>query len=73
MVPEQSNSERERARQRIRPILRPNFKHERVTHGRHCPCSACCAQDWSEPQLAPCGMHGVSCAPVYDPMTGCCL
>jgi len=38
-----------------------------ITHGRHCACSACAAQDWSEPQLAPCGMHGSSCPPRYDP------
>ena len=40
---------------------------EKVTHGRHCSCRACGAQDWSEPQLAPCGMHGSKCPPVYDP------
>lgn len=41
---------------------------ERITHGRHCLCSACAAQDWAEPQLAPCGMHGPSCPPVYAPL-----
>lgn len=40
----------------------------RLTHGRHCPCSACAHQDWSEPQLAPCGMHGHSCARIYQPI-----
>jgi len=32
-----------------------------ITHGRHCACSACVAEDWSNPALAPCGMHGPSC------------
>lgn len=41
---------------------------ERVTHGRHCLCGACARQDWAEPQLAPCGMHGSSCPPVYAPL-----
>jgi hypothetical protein len=41
---------------------------ERVTHGRHCICSACAAQDWAEPGLAACGMHGPSCPPVYAPI-----
>jgi hypothetical protein len=40
-----------------------------VTHGRHCPCSACGRQDWAEPGLAPCGMHGPSCPPVYAPVS----
>jgi hypothetical protein len=40
----------------------------RITHGRHCTCSACARQDWSEPQLAACGMHGPSCRPVYAPL-----
>lgn len=40
---------------------------ERITHGRHCICSACAAQDWAEPGLAPCGMHGPSCPPMYTP------
>jgi len=39
----------------------------RLTHGRHCRCSACARQDWAEPYLAPCGMHGPSCPPIYDP------
>lgn len=39
-----------------------------VTHGRHCTCSACAAQDWAEPGLAACGMHGPSCPPVYAPL-----
>lgn len=43
---------------------------QRVTHGRHCVCSACTAQDWSEPQLAACGMHGPSCLPRYAPLAG---
>jgi hypothetical protein len=39
-----------------------------ITHGRHCVCSACAAQDWTDPKLAACGMHGPSCPPVYAPM-----
>lgn len=41
---------------------------ERISHGRHCICSACAAQDWAEPGLAHCGMHGESCPPVYAPL-----
>lgn len=39
-----------------------------VTHGRHCPCSACKAEDWTDPRLAPCGMHGADCPREYAPM-----
>lgn len=42
----------------------------KITHGRHCICSACGAEDWTNPQLAPCGMHGSSCPRVYDPWGG---
>ena len=42
-------------------------RSERITHGRHCICSACAAEDWSNPELAPCGMHGRACAPAYQP------
>lgn len=42
----------------------------RLTHGRHCPCSACALQDWSDPALAACGMHGPSCPPRYAPYHG---
>lgn len=41
-----------------------------ITHGRHCACSSCAAQDWAEPVLAPCGMHGPSCPPIYQPLGG---
>ncbi len=47
------------------PLLGPLT--ENMTHGRHCRCSACARQDWADPQLAPCGMHGRSCPPVYAP------
>lgn len=34
-------------------------------HGRHCPCSACAREDWTNPGLAACDYHpGVRCA--YD-------
>jgi hypothetical protein len=39
---------------------------ERVTHGRHCPCSACAREDWSR-ITAPCGMHGADCPREYAP------
>lgn len=38
-----------------------------VTHGRHCPCSACAREDWTNPKLAHCGMHGPDCPRKYDP------
>ena len=41
---------------------------ERITHGRHCRCSACAREDWTQPHLAPCGMHGSSCPLVYAPL-----
>lgn len=40
---------------------------KRITHGRHCVCSACAREDWTNPGLAPCGMHGSSCPRAYDP------
>ena len=43
---------------------------ERITHGRHCTCTPCAAQDWTEPQLAPCGMHGPDCPAEYQPLGG---
>jgi len=46
---------------------RPEEAGGRITHGRHCTCSACAAQDWGEPGLAPCGMHGPSCPAEYQP------
>lgn len=36
-----------------------------VRHGRHCPCSACAREDWTNPDLAPCDYHGIACA--YSP------
>lgn len=40
-----------------------------MTHGRHCRCSACGRQDWSDPMLAPCDIHGPSCPSEYQPET----
>jgi hypothetical protein len=40
----------------------------RITHGRHCTCSACAREDWTRPDLGPCGMHGEGCPPVYAPL-----
>lgn len=41
---------------------------ERVTHGRHCTCSACAREDWTQAGFAPCGMHGLSCPNEYRPL-----
>lgn len=41
-----------------------------ITHGRHCTCTPCRVEDWTNPKLAPCGMHGADCPPVYAPL-GC--
>ncbi len=38
-----------------------------ITHGRHCPCSACAREDWTK-ITAPCGMHGAACPSVYAPI-----
>ena len=38
-----------------------------ITHGRHCTCSACAREDWTNADLAPCGMHGSDCPALYDP------
>ena len=39
-----------------------------LTHGRHCTCSACRAEDWTQTWIAPCGMHGASCERAYQPI-----
>jgi len=39
----------------------------KLTHGRHCPCTACRQEDWTR-ITAPCGMHGPACPAVYDLM-----
>lgn len=39
----------------------------RMTHGRHCVCSACAAEDWTK-ITSPCGMHGESCPAKYMPV-----
>lgn len=41
--------------------------YQRVTHGRHCTCGACARRDWTDPDLAPCGMHGSDCPALYQP------
>jgi hypothetical protein len=45
-----------------------NERKKPITHGRHCSCSACAREDWTQPHLAPCGMHGPTCPPVYAPL-----
>lgn len=41
---------------------------ERITHGRHCTCSPCARENWGDPSLSHCGMHGPSCPGVYAPL-----
>ena len=41
---------------------------EHITHGRHCICSACAAEDWTDPEIAFCGMHGPWCPREYQPL-----
>jgi hypothetical protein len=55
-------SELEQENERLRKELEP-----RLTHGRHCPCTGCASEDWTQPHLGPCGMHGVKCPPIYAP------
>lgn len=38
-----------------------------VTHGRHCLCASCAAEDWTR-ITGPCGMHGKDCPAVYVPI-----
>lgn len=45
-------------------------KGERISHGRHCTCTPCAQEDWTNPDLAPCGMHGPSCSQQYQPLGG---
>jgi hypothetical protein len=40
---------------------------EKITHGRHCTCSACAREDWTQEWIAPCGMHGSTCPREYQP------
>ncbi len=40
---------------------------ERITHGRHCACSACSREDWTR-ITGSCGMHGKDCPNVYAPL-----
>ena len=39
----------------------------KITHGRHCACSSCACEDWTNADLAPCGMHGSDCPALYQP------
>ena len=50
--------------------IQPARQPARITHGRHCTCSACKQEDWARPELAPCGMHGPTCPPEYAPLGG---
>jgi hypothetical protein len=40
---------------------------QKITHGRHCTCHSCAAEDWTNADLAPCGMHGEDCPALYRP------
>jgi hypothetical protein len=42
-------------------------RRQTITHGRHCTCSPCAREDWTNPDLAPCGMHGEDCPALYQP------
>ncbi len=52
----------------LRMVVYERGAEERITHGRHCRCAACEAEDWTNPALAPCGMHGSSCPREYAPL-----
>ena len=43
-------------------------KGQKITHGRHCICTPCAVEDWTNPALAPCGMHGKDCPQEYAPL-----
>jgi hypothetical protein len=55
------------------PVPDAPTAREGLTHGRHCPCSACAREDWTNPGLAPCGMHGPACPPAYAPIAAATL
>lgn len=40
---------------------------QKITHGRHCTCRSCAHEDWTNPDLASCGMHGSDCPALYQP------
>jgi hypothetical protein len=40
---------------------------KKITHGRHCTCTACAQEDWTNPKFV-CGMHGSGCPSVYAPL-----
>lgn len=53
---------------RARREERERLTGKRITHGRHCICSACAREDWTNPRFAPCGMHGPGCPQRYQPL-----
>lgn len=59
-------TERVDAYARLIDTLVPSAE-QRVTHGRHCICSACKQEDWTRIS-GPCGMHGKDCPAVYAPL-----
>lgn len=60
--------EREWATQIVAAVDEAVATHQRVTHGRHCTCSACAREDWTRAGFAPCGMHGLRCPNEYAPL-----
>ena len=51
----------------VLPLIPAADKRPRITHGRHCTCTPCRVEDWTNPALAPCGMHGKDCPREYQP------
>ena len=51
----------------VLPLIRSADERPRITHGRHCTCTPCRVEDWTNPALAPCGMHGKDCPREYQP------
>ena len=61
----------ERALASLLPVNEPEpVPTQRITHGRHCTCTPCRVEDWTNPALAPCGMHGRDCPREYAPLGG---
>ena len=55
----------------VLPVNEPEpVPTQRITHGRHCTCTPCRVEDWTNPALAPCGMHGRDCPREYAPLGG---
>jgi hypothetical protein len=53
MMAAETYSESQRARLAVRPEPHPNPGPERLTHGRHCPCTPCCRPIYDPYQYPP--------------------